>query len=248
MAGAEVDMAMTRAALAASQGIEQGRFIRAVGHETLMQQHQFTSYTANAYLNCYACMRSGRRWTATVSDQGVNMMLTSIFASFGAQGLYSALRALEAHIFYFENRTGHNCVGLRATFARFTQLLTAEPAALVPVEDFEARVERAKRLPPEERRRLIAEAPTQPVVEYRLVKQFNRNPYVVVEVLERAQGVCEGCKLAAPFTRKSNGTPYLEVHHQVKLAEGGADTVENAFALCPNCHRERHHGISDLVV
>ncbi|MFM0350878.1 HNH endonuclease [Paraburkholderia sp. RL17-347-BIC-D] len=26
------------------------------------------------------------------------------------------------------------------------------------------------------------------------------------------------------------------------LAQGGPDTVANAIALCPNCHRERHYG------
>ncbi|WP_416274545.1 HNH endonuclease, partial [Lamprobacter sp.] len=25
-------------------------------------------------------------------------------------------------------------------------------------------------------------------------------------------------------------------------AEHGADTTENVVALCPNCHRKRHHG------
>jgi 5-methylcytosine-specific restriction protein A len=28
----------------------------------------------------------------------------------------------------------------------------------------------------------------------------------------------------------------------VMLAEGGEDTVENALALCPNCHRRLHFG------
>ena len=26
------------------------------------------------------------------------------------------------------------------------------------------------------------------------------------------------------------------------LLEGGPDTVENAIALCPNCHRKQHYG------
>ncbi|HXU34436.1 MAG TPA: HNH endonuclease [Thermoanaerobaculia bacterium] len=34
----------------------------------------------------------------------------------------------------------------------------------------------------------------------------------------------------------------MEVHHRIRLAYGGEDTVENAVALCPNCHREAHHG------
>ncbi|MFL9918022.1 HNH endonuclease signature motif containing protein [Paraburkholderia fungorum] len=64
-----------------------------------------------------------------------------------------------------------------------------------------------------------------------------------MEVLLRADGTCEGCGQSAPFQR-ADGTPYLEVHHRRRLADGGEDTVENAIALCPNCHRERHCGIN----
>jgi 5-methylcytosine-specific restriction endonuclease McrA len=71
---------------------------------------------------------------------------------------------------------------------------------------------------------------------------FNRNPYVVVYRLRLANGKCENCKNNAPFTRKSNGTPYLEVHHVIPLSEDGDDTVENTIALCPNCHRQIHYG------
>lgn len=48
------------------------------------------------------------------------------------------------------------------------------------------------------------------------------------------------CNSEAPFIRRTNGSPYLEVHHKTPLAEDGEDTVENAIALCPNCHRELH--------
>ena len=71
---------------------------------------------------------------------------------------------------------------------------------------------------------------------------FRRNADVIVEVLRRASGVCEKCKSPAPFVRRSDGTPFLEVHHWTPLAEGGEDTIENAGALCPNCHREAHFG------
>ncbi len=74
---------------------------------------------------------------------------------------------------------------------------------------------------------------------------YIRNPYVVVEALERANGVCEKCKKEAPFIRKSDNSPYLEVHHIKPLSEDGEDSVENVLALCPNCHRELHFGISD---
>lgn len=71
---------------------------------------------------------------------------------------------------------------------------------------------------------------------------YRRNPDVIAEVLIRANGICERCDKEAPFNRASDGTPYLEVHHIKRLADGGEDTVENAIAICPNCHRELHYG------
>lgn len=65
---------------------------------------------------------------------------------------------------------------------------------------------------------------------------------MAAEVLDRATGKCERCDQPAPFRRASDGSPYLEVHHRKPLAANGEDTVENALALCPNCHRELHFG------
>ncbi|CZF77186.1 HNH endonuclease [Grimontia celer] len=95
----------------------------------------------------------------------------------------------------------------------------------------------------ETRRKRLAKAARTP--RSRVVKTvvYERNPDVVVEVLSRAKGTCEKCLKPAPFIKKSNGAPYLEVHHQVRLADGGEDTVDNAIALCPNCHRQAHFGV-----
>lgn len=71
---------------------------------------------------------------------------------------------------------------------------------------------------------------------------FKRNADVVAAVLERANGVCEFCKQDAPFLRAKDKSPYLEVHHKIKLADGGDDTIDNAIAVCPNCHRMLHYG------
>jgi 5-methylcytosine-specific restriction enzyme A len=72
--------------------------------------------------------------------------------------------------------------------------------------------------------------------------QFARDPRVVAWVLNTANGNCECCEKDAPFAR-IDGSPYLEVHHLKRLADGGTDQVSNAIALCPNCHRELHFGI-----
>jgi len=71
---------------------------------------------------------------------------------------------------------------------------------------------------------------------------FIRDPDVVAEALSRSRGRCDECKKPAPFFRKSDGSPYLEVHHKVQLSQGGMDTIANVLALCPNCHRKLHFG------
>ena len=89
----------------------------------------------------------------------------------------------------------------------------------------------------------LLNAPKLPAPILTIARGFKRNSNVSAAVLIRAEGKCERCKSVAPFIRARNGTPYLEVHHILMLAKGGEDTVENAIALCPNCHRELHHGI-----
>ncbi|WPN59408.1 HNH endonuclease signature motif containing protein [Pseudomonas sp. P9_31] len=59
-------------------------------------------------------------------------------------------------------------------------------------------------------------------------------------ILKQSEGRCEGCKQKAPFLR-SDGLPYLEVHHVKHLAKKGSDRPKNAVALCPNCHRRCHY-------
>jgi 5-methylcytosine-specific restriction endonuclease McrA len=70
--------------------------------------------------------------------------------------------------------------------------------------------------------------------------RFERDPNVAAWVLRRAGGRCEHCLSSAPFNR-ADGTPFLEVHHVVRLADRGSDTTTNTTALCPNCHRLLHH-------
>ena len=73
----------------------------------------------------------------------------------------------------------------------------------------------------------------------RLVKVRKRDSNVSVAVKKKAGGKCQLCGAAAPFTDQE-GMPYLECHHVVWLADGGNDSVYNAVALCPNCHRKMH--------
>lgn len=109
-------------------------------------------------------------------------------------------------------------------------------------QHFDALVAASLRLTPAERQRRLANANKTPQQARVMTTVFQRNPHVVAEVLFRAAGICEECGKPAPFKRAHSGEPYLEVHHLVRLADGGDDTVENALALCPNCHRRAHYG------
>jgi 5-methylcytosine-specific restriction protein A len=108
-------------------------------------------------------------------------------------------------------------------------------------EQFQNAVRSALLDKPEMRRKRLENAQVIPNKIEVVSVSFARNPDVVAEVLLRANGRCEYCKNPAPFTRRADNSPYLEVHHVKMLAEGGEDTVANAVALCPNCHRQAHY-------
>jgi len=109
-------------------------------------------------------------------------------------------------------------------------------------KDFEAKVTDSQGISSQARQKRLSTASKTPERVRVVSTAFRRNPDVVAEVLARAKGHCEECKLSAPFHRARDKTPYLEIHHKVTLAAGGEDTIENALALCPNCHRRLHFG------
>lgn len=111
--------------------------------------------------------------------------------------------------------------------------------------DLQKKVEESLKLTVSERTEKLPKPPNKPKKIRATKIEFDRNQHVIASVLLRAKGICEYCKQPAPFRRKKDNTPYLEVHHKERLAEGGDDTVENAVALCPNCHRGFHYGFDE---
>jgi len=70
---------------------------------------------------------------------------------------------------------------------------------------------------------------------------YTRSADVASYVLARSGGICESCNRPAPFARRDE-TAYLEPHHIRRLSDGGPDDPRWVGAICPNCHREIHHG------
>ncbi len=112
--------------------------------------------------------------------------------------------------------------------------------------EFEEAVEAAAKLSSSTREQILATESKTPEITEVTTRVYKRSPYVVAEVLSRANGKCQSCMSDAPFL-KVDGTPFLEVHHIEWLSNGGEDSVDNAIALCPNCHRQAHYGVLELV-
>lgn len=116
------------------------------------------------------------------------------------------------------------------------------PTAASLIDKSESDFAAARQRSSDDRKRRLEQAPKTPQRILVVTEQYIRNYDVIVTVLERAKGNCEDCGSPAPFRKSKDGEPYLEVHHRIFLSEDGEDTVENALALCPNCHRKAHFG------
>jgi len=89
----------------------------------------------------------------------------------------------------------------------------------------------------------IGSATSTPAERISRVRSLERSRRIRGYVVERANHFCEYCGVPAPFIA-AGGKPYLEAHHVGWLSQEGEDHPGKVLALCPNCHREVHHGIN----
>ena len=92
------------------------------------------------------------------------------------------------------------------------------------------------------RRRAIALSSTNPTAKAVVANVRERKNIIKLYALARSRGGCEACGDPAPFIRKNNGEPYLEVHHIIEISKGGSDSPHNVAAVCPNCHARVTYG------
>jgi len=187
-------------------------------------------------------MLRGNRYTQTMSRDDTEYLLTRIKNELGARMLDQALSSVDQHINYWNALGKGKLKGLRALHDQWRSKTGDAPSLSSLDADFAEAVAASLTLDEASRTKQLSGYPEKPTERLTTITVFNRNPHVVAAVLNRAKGKCEGCKSVAPFERLSDRTPYLEVHHRIPLAEDGDDTIANAIALCPNCHREAHHG------
>jgi 5-methylcytosine-specific restriction protein A len=197
--------------------------------------------SASDYIRNLSQMLDGKPYHRTLNDAGTSYYLQEVLADYGPAAATNALAALRGHIVYYEGIRGSRRPSLRKIAAEFQEALSR----CIAVDEqalFQAEVQASEALPDDRRKAASRAFPKKPRTRIISVVAYDRNPHVVRSVLKRAAGVCEDCGQPAPFNRISTGKPYLEVHHKIRLADGGDDSVENALAVCPNCHRRSHYG------
>jgi 5-methylcytosine-specific restriction protein A len=199
--------------------------------------------TARDFINDFRMMMQGTVFHRAMSAPAIDYYLTRIRSERGQASQDAALTAVRLHIDYYEGIRKVNLNAMRSVVERHTAYRSAPPPLSDQEATFNAAIRRSLADSAANRNARLQEAAKMPTKRRVVTEVYVRNPDVVAAVLARANGVCERCAQAAPFMRKKDGTPYLEVHHKKQLAYGGEDTVENANALCANCHRALHYGV-----
>ena len=85
-------------------------------------------------------------------------------------------------------------------------------------------------------------APKKPETEEVTTKRLKRSDHVAAVVKQMADFKCEVDTCSYQGFEKSDGDQYIEIHHLDQLSDGGEDSIDNAVAVCPNCHRMLHFG------
>jgi 5-methylcytosine-specific restriction protein A len=121
------------------------------------------------------------------------------------------------------------------------------PAETILTQEInKTKVEPTRELPKsltELRKKIKARDPIKTTGQLNTTEYYRRSKFIVDYAKLRADGVCERCNKPGPFL-DSNNRPFLEVHHILMLSDDGPDLPENVAAICPNCHKETHFGIT----
>lgn len=229
-------------AYVAASSVYDGKLTFEKAANELHKKHGLNINSARDFINQFRCMMKGEVFTRTLSAYAIEYFLAKIHDERGLDALERALVAAWKHVEYYERIQRARLIKFRAVLDSFQQKVKGALTIDILNNRFSAEVQNSIRDTAEARKARLQKAKMLPSKISLMTAIFQRNPDVIAEVLLRAKGKCEQCNKPAPFKRKKDGTPYLEVHHKIQLADGGEDSVVNAIALCPNCHRQQHFG------
>lgn len=235
-------MASTEAAFTISKQVFDGELTQTEGARQLTDNYEINNNSAKIMITVYGKLIQGLEFKRALSAPDMSYYLNRFLSEGGVVYLENPVKALWKHIIYYEEKNGVKLKSLREIYSTYIGIIEGIGSLEDLNDSFHKAVDVAVKAPENERKKRILESSVLPKIKTVVVRVYERNPYVVAEVLDRANGLCEHCEAEAPFIRKRDSSPFLEVHHIIRLADGGEDTVANAIAICPNCHRELHFG------
>ena len=240
---AKITSAQFEAAYSKGKAVFDGHIALSDAINGLVTNGSMNKSSATDYVRNFLQMMRGLEYQRTLNLPATEYFLASISKDYGPKYLSLALSSVNKHLNYYEGIGKSKQKSIRDLVQKFWAQCTIEQSFEDYLSEFSEEVERSLNDDSEKRKvRLnVANKLPETVVVQAIV--YRRNPDVVAEVLNRAAGYCERCDKPAPFSRAKDNTPYLEVHHKIRLSNGGEDTIENAIAICPNCHRELHFGL-----
>lgn len=226
-----------------SKSVYCGELTQSAGAKKLESEQGFNINSARDLIMVFKHLMRGDSFQRGLSAPDMDTYLKAINADFGPKVLRTAVQSLWLHLRYYEGIrkvTMHKLRGVASKHQALAETLESYDELQVA---FDIAVQKSLADSTAKRQERLNKASKESNKTPVTLFVFKRNPDVVAEVLERANGNCERCKTEAPFMRRKDNSPYLEVHHVQHLANDGLDTVDNAMALCPNCHRELHYGL-----
>jgi len=209
----------------------------------LHERNHINKNSARDFICNYRAMLQGKVFKRTMSAPAMEYFLGKIKQDLGKEALTTSLSAVRKHITYYEGINKTRLNKMRSIVKNYENSVELPVDFLQEQELLEQAVESSATISVEDRTVRLKNTNTRPRKYTAVIELYSRNADVIATVLERADGKCERCLKEAPFIKKTNGRPYLEVHHRIQLAHGGYDSIENALALCPNCHRGLHYGM-----
>lgn len=209
----------------------------------LHKRNHLNQNSARDFISNYRAMRQGKVFKRTMSAPAIEYFLGKIEQDLGKEALTTSLSAVRKHITYYEGINNTRLKKMRRIVKNHENRVELSVDFLQEQEVLEQAVKSSATTSVEYRTLRLKTTNKRPKKYTAVVELYSRNADVIATILERADGKCERCLQEAPFIKKTNGRPYLEVHHRIQLAHGGDDSIENALALCPNCHRKLHYGM-----
>jgi len=222
--------------------VQQGRLKLSQAADELSKKYLMNHSSAQRYVDSIQHMLSGQQYTSTINAFATDYCLSKILDEFGTASLQMALGSIRNHLYYYEKAGKSKQPKIHSIVEKFTKISEERFSLREHIAEFEQQIECSRQDSLETRSKRLKVASKLPLKMTVTTEVYRRNPDVVASVLLRANGYCEHCNTLGPFRRAKDGSVYLEVHHKIQLSNGGEDTVENAIALCPNCHRELHFG------